>query len=93
MVYKFCSYLDKLMNVTYADDLLDLVALGLIADMMDLRDYETKRLIDKGLNHIINPFIRTMINRDAFHFSNSITPIDIAFYIAPLVNAVTRVGT
>ena len=93
MVYKFCSYLDKLMNVTYADDLLDLVALGLIADMMDLRDYETKRLIDKGLNHIINPFIRTMINRDAFHFSNGITPIDVAFYIAPLVNAVTRVGT
>lgn len=93
MVYKFCSYLDELMNVTYADDLLDLVALGLIADMMDLRDYETKRLIDKGLNHIINPFLRTMINRDAFHFSNSITPIDVAFYIAPLVNAVTRVGT
>lgn len=93
MVYKFCSYLDELMNITYADDLLDLVALGLIADMMDLRDYETKRLIDKGLNHIINPFVRTMINRDAFHFSNSITPIDVAFYIAPLVNAVTRVGT
>ena len=93
MVYKFCSYLDELINVTYADDLLDLVALGLIADMMDLRDYETKRLIDKGLNHIINPFIRTMINRDAFHFSNGITPIDVAFYIAPLVNAVTRVGT
>ena len=45
------------MNVTYADDLLDLVALGLIADMMDLRDYETKRLIDKGLNHIINPIM------------------------------------
>lgn len=93
MVYKFCSYLDELMNVTYANDLLDLVALGLIADMMDLRDYETKRLIDKGLNHITNPFIRTMINRDAFHFSNGITPIDVAFYIAPLVNAVTRVGT
>lgn len=93
MVYKFCSYLDELMNITYADDLLDLVALGLIADMMDLRDYETKRLIDKGLNHIINPFVRTMINRDAFHFSNGITPIDVAFYIAPLVNAVTRVGT
>ena len=93
MVYKFCSYLDELMNIAYADDLLDLVALGLIADMMDLRDYETKRLIDKGLNHIINPFVRTMINRDVFHFSNGITPIDVAFYIAPLVNAVTRVGT
>lgn len=93
MVYKFCSYLDQLMDTNYAEDLLDLVALGLIADMMDIRDYETKRLIDKGLSHIINPFIRTMINRDSFHFSNGITPIDVAFYIAPLVNATTRVGS
>lgn len=93
MVYKFCSYLDQLIDTNYAEDLLDLVALGLIADMMDIRDYETKRLIDKGLSHIINPFIRTMINRDSFHFSNGITPIDVAFYIAPLVNATTRVGS
>lgn len=93
MVYKFCSYLDQLMDTNYAEDLLDLVALGLIADMMDIRDYETKRLINKGLSHIINPFIRTMINRDSFHFSNGITPIDVAFYIAPLVNATTRVGS
>lgn len=29
MVYKFCSYMDELLNVDYADDYLDLVALGI----------------------------------------------------------------
>jgi single-stranded-DNA-specific exonuclease len=49
MVYKFCSYMDELLNVDYADDYLDLVALGMVADMMDLRDYETRHLITRGL--------------------------------------------
>ena len=49
MVYKFCSYIDELLNVDYADQFLDLVALGMVADMMDLRDFETKHLITRGL--------------------------------------------
>jgi single-stranded-DNA-specific exonuclease len=29
MVYKFCSYIDKIMNTDYADQFIDLVALGM----------------------------------------------------------------
>lgn len=68
MVYKFCSYIDELMNVSYADNILDLVALGMLADMMDLRDFETKHLVNKGLKQIKNPFFKTMIDKDQFHF-------------------------
>ena len=42
MVYKFCQFIDNLMATDYADSNLDLVALGMIADMMDMRDFETK---------------------------------------------------
>ena len=42
MVYKFCQFIDNIMDMDYANELLDLVALGMIADMMDLRDFETK---------------------------------------------------
>ena len=35
VAYKFCSYLDQLMNTDYANHYLDLVALGMVADMMD----------------------------------------------------------
>ena len=69
------------------------MALGLVADMMDVRDFETRRLINKGLQQIRNPYFRGAIDKDQFHFTNEITPIGVAFYIAPLINATTRVGT
>lgn len=93
VVYKFCSYIDSLMGTNYADDYLDLVALGETADVMDLRQFETRELVSAGLKQIRNPYLIEAIERDSFHFSGNITSIDIAFYIAPLVNAITRVGT
>lgn len=93
VVYKFCSYIDELMNVDYADDLLDLVALGMIADMMDLRDFETRHLITRGINNISNPFFKGMVEKNAFSLGDDITPIGIAFYVAPFVNATVRMGT
>ena len=93
MVYKFCSYIDELMNVDYADQFLDLVALGMIADMMDLRDFETKHLINRGLQNIRNPYFKGMIDKQAYSLKDGITPIGIAFYVAPYVNATIRMGT
>ena len=63
MVYKFCSYIDELINVDYANQFLDLVSLGMVADMMDLRDFETKHLINLGLKQIRNPYFRGMVDK------------------------------
>ena len=93
MVYKFCSYMDELLNVDYADDYLDLVALGMVADMMDLRDFETRHLITRGLENIRNPYFKGMIDKQAYSLKGEITPIGVAFYIAPYVNATIRMGT
>nr|DAJ96679.1 MAG TPA: single-stranded-DNA-specific exonuclease RecJ [Caudoviricetes sp.] len=80
------------MDVHYADEFLDLAALGIIADVMSLKDFETKRIIEKGIANIRNPFIKTMIQRNSFSIGNELTPTGIAFYIAPYVNATIRVG-
>ena len=93
MVYKFCSYMDELLNVDYADDYLDLVALGMVADMMDLRDFETRHLITRGLENIRNPYFKGMVDKQAYSLKGEITPIGVAFYIAPYVNATIRMGT
>ena len=93
MVYKFCSYIDALLNVSYADEYLDLVSLGLIADMMDMRDFETKYFIEAGIEQIRNPYFKGMTIKNAFSLGENITPFGVAFYIAPYVNAVTRCGT
>jgi single-stranded-DNA-specific exonuclease len=93
MVYKFCSYMDELMNVDFADQFLDLVALGMIADMMDLRDFETRHLITRGLENIRNPYFKGMVDKQSYSLKDGISPIGVAFYIAPYVNATIRMGT
>ena len=93
MVYKFCSYIDELLNVDFADWFLDLVALGMVADMMDLRDYETRHLITRGLENIRNPYFKGMVDKQAYSLKDGISPIGVAFYIAPYVNATIRMGT
>ena len=92
MGYKFCSYIDELLNVDYADQFLDLVALGMVADMMDLRDFETRHLITRGLQSIRNPYFYGMVKKNEFSLRDGITPIGVAFYIAPYVNATIRMG-
>jgi len=63
IVYKFCCYIDSLMGTNYAIEFEDLAALGLIADMMDLKDFETHYLVKDGLQRIRNPFFVEMTNR------------------------------
>lgn len=93
IVYKFCCYIDNLMGTDHAQNYLDLVALSLVADMMDLREYETKHLINLGLKQITNPYFKGMTIKNEYSLGGKVTPFGVAFYIAPYVNAVTRSGT
>ena len=61
--------------------------------MMDIREFETHYIIKDGLQRIRNPFFVEMMNRQKFQFEGGITPIGIAFYIVPYINAMTRSGT
>ena len=93
VTWQFCRYLDSLLKQNFADQYLDLVALGLDADMMSMKSIETKHLINKGLNEIRNPFIAYMHEKNKFSLGDTLTPIGVAFYIAPFVNAIVRSGT
>ena len=93
VVWQFCRYFDQVMETNYAMDFMDLVAIGLVGDMMDMRSVETKALINKGLDRLTNPFMFFMAQKNAFKLGEQITPIGAAFYIVPLLNAVQRSGT
>lgn len=93
IVYKFCQIMDEFLHVSYANDYLDLVALGMIADMMDLRELETRYYIVKGLEEIRNPFFKAMVEKNEFKIKNELNPFTISWYVAPFVNAMTRSGT
>lgn len=93
IVYKFCQALDEKLNVNYADDYMDLVAMGNIADSADLRNLETRYYVLKGLKKINNPFLEALIKQQAFSLKGKLTITGVSFYIAPLVNATIRLGT
>lgn len=105
VTWQFCRYLDSLLSTNYADNYRDLVALGMDADMMSLRSFETRYLILDGFrrDRIKNPFIDYMLDKNDFPLSKSdyisskegqaCTSIGAAFFIVPFVNAVTRIGT
>ncbi len=93
IVYKLCQYIDSLFGDNKADDFLDIVAIGLTGDMMDQRDYETHYLTQRGLNQLRNPFIKGMADKNKRQIGDTLSPIKAAFYIVPLVNSITRVGT
>lgn len=93
MVYKFCSFFDKLMSTNYANTMLDIVALGLVGDMMDLRNLETRYLVREGFTTITNPFLKAMVIKQEYSVKGHLNPHKAAFYIVPGINSVTRIGT
>lgn len=95
VVYKLCQFIDSLLPASEqkADQFLDMVAVGLVGDMMDLRDFETHYLVQTGLSQLQNPFIKGMAKKNHYQLGDNPTPIGVAFYIVPLINSITRVGT
>jgi len=72
---QFCRYLDKVNNTTYSKQYLDLCALGLIGDMASLHSFETKQLINLGIQpeNIKNPFIYGMWQKNKFKLGETPT--------------------
>ena len=95
VVYKFCKYFDMKYGYDYADEFLDLAAVGIIGDVMELNDIETRYIVKNGLSEIKNFGLNRFIMSQSFNIGGTkeITPTDVSFSITPLVNAIIRVGT
>lgn len=93
IVYKFLKAVDDAEWNDKANDYLDLVALGNISDIMDMRSYETRYLTKLGLDNIKSRALKAFIKAQERSISRKIDITSIAFYISPLINAVCRVGS
>ena len=92
MTYKFCKALDEELWEDKADNYSDLVAVGLIADYMNTKDLEVQYYVRKGLSNIKSPALKALIEAQDYSLNGELNPIAIAFYIAPLINSVFRLG-
>lgn len=81
VVYKFLKELE-----IDLDDLMDFVAIGIISDGMDIRMHENKSIINKGFKSINHALFKEMLPTYP-------TITDVMFKVAPLINALIRVGS
>lgn len=93
VAWQFCRYCDSREGTTYADDLIDLAALGIISDMMSVLSPENRYIIYEGLGNIKNYYFLALCEKQSFSMGGKLNPTTIAFYITPLINALIRVGT
>ena len=104
MAYQFCRAMDFYFKKDWADNYIDLAALGICADMMSGLEIENQFIWKKGFSKINNYFFLSIARKQSYSITGTMNPSDdelikalnptsVAFYIVPLINAMVRVGT
>lgn len=94
IVYKFFECYEDLNEWSdFSIEYLDIVALGLIGDMMEMNNLENRWILTYGLSHIQNEFFQTLVDKQAYSLKGELNQIGVAFYIVPLINSIIRLGT
>lgn len=86
VVWKFCKYMDEELEETYADNLVDLAACGILADVCDVSEdnKENRYIVYTGLNNLMTLPLKKIIG--SYEFNSKA----VLFSVAPLINASCR---
>lgn len=93
VVYKFIETIDQICGDDNHTQFLDLVATGMVADVMSMKPMENKALINLGLANVQNPYIAAYLKADGRIKDKPFTPMVVGWYLAPQINALIRMGT
>lgn len=94
VTWQLCRQMDEICNFDYANDLVDLCALSLCADMMDYREKEVRALVNIGYANVKNKFFKAFVDKQEFSLNkmNGLNYLSSSFYIVPYINACCRTG-
>lgn len=92
--FQLCRAIDELCEIEYHQNYYDLVAVGLIGDMMDVTNPETRAIISEGLKHIHSAEYNKGLYYALKALGKNYMPNSsaISFYLAPLINSTIRLG-
>ena len=104
VTWQFCKFYECMIsdiecdtsyNPPVCNQLMDLAAVGIIGDCMDMRNYENRAFSHFGLQTINNIFLKAIVTKQSFSLKrdNNISPTGVSFFIAPLINSIVRVGS
>lgn len=93
VTYKFIKAMDDYLFEDKSSKYLDLVALGNVADMMDLNAKETRYFVYEGIKNINNTFLQALMEVNKFDLDGKYNIDKIGWVIAPKLNGTIRSGT
>lgn len=98
VVYKTFNLYETLTeNKHYSNEMLDLVAVGMIGDCMSMKNFETRYLCLKGIelfnNGQGNKLLKTIFEKIKGRIGEELTIKTIGWNIVPLFNSMVRSGT
>lgn len=85
--WRFCKYLDEVFGTDYADNLIDLAAVGLIGDVCSMKSIENRAICYKAFKGGVKDFSLQLILQDKEFNSENIS-----FSISPFINSAIRLG-
>lgn len=91
VTYNFLQALDDYYWNDFCEDhFTDLVALADISDVMSMRSFNTRAMVNYGIDHINNKMFQEILKAQDFSTKGIVSPFTIAFYVTPLINAFLR---
>lgn len=94
VTWQFCRRADQMFyKDNYAQNLIDLAALGIVGDMGSILEMENRYIIFEGLRNINNFFFKCLVEKQDYSMGGKVNPITVAFYIVPLINGIIRAGS
>lgn len=88
--WKVCQVLDDMTGNDFSEDLIDLAGLGIVSDVMSMRDMENRYIVSQALDNMNNIGLLAIISKNDYLDLFNLTTKDIGFSITPLLNAVAR---
>lgn len=93
VTYEFLRALDDTFVCDFANRFLDLVAFGNIADVMSMKDYQTRYYVEAGFKNIRNKFLLAMMSAQEFSTKGVWNIFNVAWYLVPPINSLIRIGS
>lgn len=93
IVYRFLQAVDNELWEDCADTFLDLCAVGNIADLMNVKNFETRYYINQGIESFNNKFLLALAKAQDYSMGGVINIHNVSWYLSPVINSVTRIGS
>lgn len=103
VTWQFCRAFDEICGFSYADDFIDLAALGECGDMASYLEQEVRAMVQLGIYHkkgegygrIVNKFFKAILEKNDYinQKRNGANYLSLAFSVVSWLNAVCRSGT